>query len=146
MLDYHVKHERLTCIQLYAVYLDSENFTAVAQRLYVDPTTTNSLVRAALGVQLQQAARTELSKTSPYIDASALEAEAGEAFEALSKLLGDDEHFFARPNPGLFDASVFAYTHLILDDKMGWKRNRLGQLLRQHSNLVQHRDRLLNFF
>lgn len=131
--------------QLYALYVDSENFDAVARRLYVDASTTNPAVRAALALQLQQA-RAELLKTSTYIDAGALEAEAGEAFEALSTLLGDSVHFFDRPNPGLFDASVFAYTHLILDEKMGWKRDRLGQLLRRHENLVQHRERLLKFF
>jgi metaxin len=141
LLDHRIRNA-----WLYALYLDDENFDAVARRLYVDPTTTNPLVRAALAFELRQAAQTELRKTSQYVDASALEAEAGEAFEALSTLLGDDQHFFARPNPGLFDASVFAYTHLILDDKMGWKQNRLGQLLKQHTNLVQHRERLLSFF
>lgn len=95
---------------------------------------------------MQQAARDELLKSSTYIDVSALEAEAAEALEALSTLLGDNTHFFDRPNPGLFDASVFAYTHLILDKKMGWKYNRLEQLLLQHSNLVEHRERLLKFF
>ncbi|KAJ5793769.1 hypothetical protein N7457_000368 [Penicillium paradoxum] len=131
---------------LYMLYLDSENFEAVARPLYVNSTTSNSAVRAALGRQLQQAARDELLKTARYIDAADLEGDAAGAFEALSTLLGEDEHFFGRPNPGLFDASVFAYTQLILDDTMGWKRNRLGQLLKEHSNLVQHRDRLLKFF
>ncbi|RAL07168.1 putative mitochondrial outer membrane protein (Sam35) [Aspergillus homomorphus CBS 101889] len=141
LLDHRIRNA-----WLYALYIDSENFDAVARRLYVDPSTTNPIVRAALAVQLQQAARVELLKTSSFIDAGALEAEAGEAFEALSTLLGDSLHFFDRPNPGLFDASVFAYTHLILDEKMGWKRDRLAQLLRRHENLVQHRERLLNFF
>ncbi|CAI7647882.1 hypothetical protein PCG10_000782 [Penicillium crustosum] len=137
---------RIRSAWLYMLYLDSENFDAVARRLYVNPTTSNSAVRAALAHQLQQAARDELLKTSRYIDAAALESDAGNAFEALSTLLGEDEHFFGRPNPGLFDASVFAYTQLILDDTLGWKRNRLGQLLKEHPNLVQHRDRLLKFF
>ena len=96
--------------------------------------------------QLQQAARDELLKTSRYIDAADLEGDAANAFEALSALLGEDEHFFGRPNPGLFDASVFAYTHLILNEELGWKQNRLAQLLRKHNNLVQHRERLLRFF
>lgn len=96
--------------------------------------------------QLQQAARVELLKTSRYIDAADLEGDAANAFEALSALLGEDEHFFGRPNPGLFDASVFAYTHLILNEELGWKQNRLAQLLRKHNNLVQHRERLLRFF
>ncbi|PYH79138.1 mitochondrial outer membrane protein [Aspergillus uvarum CBS 121591] len=141
LLDHRIRNA-----WLYALYVDSENFDAVARRLYVDASTTNPAVRAALALQLQQAARAELLKSSTFIDAGALEAEAGEAFEALSALLGNSVHFFDRPNPGLFDASVFAYTHLILDEKMGWKRNRLGQLLRRHENLVQHRDRLLKFF
>ncbi|KAI9367809.1 hypothetical protein BJX61DRAFT_268085 [Aspergillus egyptiacus] len=131
---------------LYSLYLNHENFNAVARPLYVNPTTTNSAVRCVIASQLQQAARDELLKISPYIDASALEAEAAEAFEALSALLGNKLHFFDRPHPGLFDASVFAYTHLILDQKMGWKYNRLEQLLRQHENLVKHRERLLKFF
>lgn len=128
------------------LYLDSENFDAVARRLYVDPASSNVLVRATIGHQIQQAARDELLKTSNYIDAADLEGDAGGAFEALSTLLGEDEHFFGRPTPGLFDASVFAYTHLILDSTLGWKRNRLEQLLKEHPNLVQHRDRLLKFF
>jgi metaxin len=132
--------------KLYTLYLDDANFKAVAQRLYVNPSTTSSLVRAALGFQLQQAARNELLKTSQYIDVAALEGDAQNAFEALSTLLAEDEHFFGRPKPGLFDATVFAYTHLILDEGMGWKHNRLAQLLRQHTNLVQHRERLLRFF
>ena len=104
------------------------------------------MVRSALSIQLRQAARDELLKSSPYNDASELEAEAGNAFEALSTLLGDQQHFFGRPNPGLFDASVFAYTHLILDEGMGWKQSRLTQMLKKHGNLVQHRERLLSFF
>ncbi|KAL4915921.1 mitochondrial outer membrane protein [Aspergillus aurantiobrunneus] len=131
---------------LYHLYLNHDNFEAVARRLYVNPCTANSAVRTVLAAQLQQAARDEVLKSSQYIDVSALEAEAAEAFEALSTLLGDKTHFFDRPNPGLFDATVFAYTHLILDQKMGWKYNRLEQLLSQHENLVQHRERLLRFF
>ncbi|CAI7674242.1 unnamed protein product [Penicillium manginii] len=137
---------RVRTAWLYMLYLDSQNFEAVARRLYVDPATSNTLVRTALGLQLQQAARDELLKTSKYIDVAELEGDAGNAFEALSSLLGDDDHFFGRPNPGLFDASVFAYTHLILDDSLGWKQNRLAQLLREHQNLVQHREKLLGFF
>lgn len=128
------------------LYLDHDNFEAVARRLYVHPTTNSSVVRSALGVQLQQAARDELLKTSRYIEWADLEGDAGSAFEALSSLLGEDENFFGRPTPGLFDASVFAYTHLILDTGMGWKHNRLAQLLQRHPNLVQHRERLLGFF
>lgn len=141
-----MKYRELTYGQLYMLYLDSQNFETVARRLYVEPATSNALVQTALGIQLQQAARDELLKTSKFIDVADLEADAGNAFEALSSLLGNDDYFFGRENPGLFDASVFAYTHLILDESMGWKQNRLSQLLREHQNLVQHREKLLRFF
>lgn len=112
----------------------------------MDPATTSSVVRSALSVQLRQAARDELLKSYKYIDVSDLEAEADSAFEALSTLLGDQRHFFNRPKPGLFDASVFAYTHLILDEGMGWKQSRLRQMLKKYTNLVEHRERLLKYF
>ncbi|KAJ9202004.1 hypothetical protein DTO021D3_6367 [Paecilomyces variotii] len=131
---------------LYALYLDKDNFDAVARKRYIEPSTSNTLVRSVLATQLQQAARDELLKTTDYIDVSDLEAEADNAFEALSTLLGDNEYFFNRRTPGLFDASVFAYTHLLLDSNMGWKHNRLAQLLRKYSNLVQHRDNLFEKF
>lgn len=94
-------------------------------------------------MQLQHAARDELLKQSDFINVSDLEADAGDAFQALSTLLGENEFFFERDRPGLFDASVFAYTHLILDEGLKWKSNPLGHLLSKHKNLVQHRQRLL---
>jgi metaxin len=78
------------------------------------------------------------------IDVDDLYSEAEKAFEALSILLGGDLWFFgAGDGPTLFDASVFAYTHLILDEKMGWKEKRLVRTLRKRENLVEHRERLL---
>ncbi|GAD98394.1 mitochondrial outer membrane protein (Sam35), putative [Paecilomyces variotii No. 5] len=131
---------------LYALYLDKDNFDAVARKLYIEPSTSNAVVRSVLATQLQQAARDELLKTSDYIDVSDLEAEADNAFEALSTLLGENQYFFDRRTPGLFDASVFAYTHLLLDKSMGWRHNRLSVLLRKYKNLVRHRDNLFEKF
>lgn len=44
-------------------------------------------------------------------------AEAVAAFRALEATLQDSTtgYFFSAPAPGLFDAAVFAYTHLLLD-------------------------------
>lgn len=100
-------------------------------------------MQAALAIQLQQAARDELLKYSEFINVNDLEADADNAFEALAILLGTGEYFFNRDKPGLFDAHVFAYTHLILDDSLGWKYNRLAHLLSKHKNLVRHRQMLL---
>jgi metaxin len=54
-----------------------------------------------------------------------------------------NDWFFGNDKPALFDASVFAYTQLLLDDRMGWKEKKLCMALRRRENLVQHRERLL---
>lgn len=82
----------------------------------------------------------------PIIDVESLYAESDEAFSALADLLGEDEWFFGENRPSLFDASVFAYTHLLLDENMGWKveHERMGRALREGrwENLIAHRGRI----
>ena len=77
------------------------------------------------------------------IDAEALYRDCDNALEALSELLGDDEFFFGLRKPGLFDASVFAYTHIFLDVGLDWKQKRLQEALEQFGNLVEHRKRIV---
>lgn len=96
--------------------------------------------------QLCSAALTEIHKTTPSIAEDELIQDGQEALSALSTLLGSEEWFFGSQKPGMFDASVFAYTHLLLDDEMGWKVNQLGDALRMLDNLVSHRDRLLRLY
>ena len=71
--------------------------------------------------------------------------QAEEAFAALDTLLAKDDWFFGTSGPGLFDASVFAYTHLLLDDELakGWADTRLRDALRSRPGLIMHRDRIL---
>jgi metaxin len=133
----------LTHFQLYTLYLEPLNFSAVAYPLYVSPTSSNPLVRASISHQLRVAAEAELLKHTSIIDTDDLYSEADKAFEALSILLGEDSWFFGNNKPALFDASVFAYTQLLLDDELGWKEKKLCRALRRRANLVQHRDRLL---
>ena len=77
------------------------------------------------------------------IDAEALYRDGDKALEALAELLGDDEFFFGEKRPGLFDASVFAYTHIFLDEGLDWKQKRLQEALGQFGNLVEHRKRIV---
>ncbi|KAK2764335.1 hypothetical protein FQN54_009028 [Arachnomyces sp. PD_36] len=141
LLDHRIRNAWLCTL-----YLNNQNFDAIARKLYIEPSTSNSLVRIAMARQLQQAARDELLKYSDFIDVDDLEIEAKKAFSALSTLLGDEEYFFGRETPGLFDASVFAYTYLLLDESLGWKQNPLAIHLKAHDNLVQHQKRLVERF
>ena len=90
--------------------------------------------------------------------------DATEAFESLSALLGDGCWFFSaagennsgqatNDTPSLFDASVFAYTHLILDSTeagsvgiMGWNDNPLKGILERHESLVKHRNMIMRMY
>ncbi|KAL3422464.1 hypothetical protein PVAG01_06620 [Phlyctema vagabunda] len=138
LLDHRIRNA-----WLYTLYLEPKNFNNVAYQLYVSPTSSNPLVRAATSHQLRAAAEAELLKHASIIDADDLYSEADKAFEALSTLLGEDAWFFGGNKPALFDASVFAYTQLLLDESLGWEEKKLCRALRQRDNLVQHRERLL---
>jgi metaxin len=130
--------------QLYCIYL-SQNSTTIAEPLYILPTSANPFVRLTVARELQLAAEKELRKFSTVITAESLYHQAEEAFAALEMLLGKDDWFFGASRPGLFDASVFAYTHLLLDDGLGkgWLDTRLRDTLMSRKRLISHRNRIL---
>ena len=97
-----------------------------------------------LSHQLRNAAQAELLKQAPTIDVEALYRESKKALDALSELLGDDRYFFDEEKPGIFDAAVFAYTNILLDDGMQWEARRMNEDLASFKNLVGHRKRILD--
>lgn len=73
--------------------------------------------------------------------------EAEEAFSALSQLLGENDWFFELDRPSLFDANVFSYAHLLVNQGgLQWGENRLGGLLKQHENLLRHQERVMSMY
>ncbi|KAM3074241.1 hypothetical protein ACMFMG_002935 [Clarireedia jacksonii] len=129
---------------LHTLYLTPSNFSSVAWPLYIQSTSSVPLIRLITAYQLRSAASTELMKTASTIDTHSIYDEAEKAFEALSVLLGDEKWFFGEKEPTLFDASIFAYTYLLLDDAMGWKDRRLVEMVEKSGkgNLVRHSRRL----
>lgn len=99
-------------------------------------------MRLALSHQLRAAAESELLKQFTVIDVEAIYRESDKAFRALSELIGEDEYFFGEAQPSLFDASVFAYTNILLDEGLHWKDRRMREGLRECQNLVAHRRRI----
>jgi metaxin len=132
--------------QLYSIYL-SPNATSISEPLYILPTSSNPFVRLAVSHDLRRAAETELLKYSSVINADVLYKDAEEAFDVLETLLGGHRWFFGSERPGLFDASVFAYTHLLLDARFGgregWVDATLPEAVTQRRALCEHRDRIL---
>lgn len=110
------------------------------------PCSSVSLVSATISYQLRAAAEAEILKHSMIIDIDDLYSEAKNAFDAISTLLGEDMYFFGNMKPSLFDAAVFAYTHLLLDERMGWKETRLIKALEKHENLIAHRRRIYDTY
>ncbi|ERF77143.1 hypothetical protein EPUS_09316 [Endocarpon pusillum Z07020] len=134
---------RIRSAWLFTLYLDERNSEVVAKQLYIYPISSNALVQLSLYYQLKQAARDELLKTASYIREDEVYLEAENAFAAISTLLGDDVYFFGNDRPTLFDANIFAYTHLLLDESLNWQETRLADSLKKRENLVQHRQRIL---
>ncbi|KZF23605.1 hypothetical protein L228DRAFT_246412 [Xylona heveae TC161] len=183
LLDFRIRHA-----WLYNLYLEPLNFSTVAYPLYISPVSSNPAVRATVASQLTRAAAHELlthqassgssgcvadlnssswsilgnnsALAASYVDVDDLYSEAENAFDALEKLLGDeDEWFFGQAQPGMFDASVFAYTALLLrfdddvgvsdaveheqgSDKVVWQEKRLVKALKRRRNLVRHCRRI----
>lgn len=134
-------------MQLYSIYL-SQNFTSIAEPLYILSTSSNPFVRLTIARELRLAAEKELLKFSVIVSAETLYDQAEEAFTALDSLLGDNEWFFGAEKPGLFDASVFAYTHLLLDDGLGkgWLDTHLRDTLMSRQRLIAHRNKILKTY
>ncbi|KID87788.1 hypothetical protein MGU_05026 [Metarhizium guizhouense ARSEF 977] len=125
---------------LHALYI-SPRHTPLLARLYLPP---SPLVSTPLLHTLRSAATNEILKTTrrPLLLPEQLYSDARTAFQTLDTVLGFDEWFFGAPEPALFDAEVFAYTHLILDASFGWQDDALGACLEGCDRLVEHRNRL----
>jgi metaxin len=139
-------NHRIRSAWLITLYLDDRNSEAVAKHLYIYPTSSNPFVQMTLFQQLKKAAQDELLRSTRYAREDEVYVEAEKAFAALSILLNSDAYFFGEERPSLFDASVFAYTHLLLDESLNWQNKRLPDYLKSLKNLVQHRQRLLTSF
>ncbi|KAI1176615.1 hypothetical protein F4777DRAFT_265981 [Nemania sp. FL0916] len=139
LLDHRVRNA-----WLYTLYLSPAN-AGLLTSLYIDPTTRSPLVRATLTYQLRHAAELEIIKSTgrDAIDPATLYKGAREAFAALDTVLGDEAWFFGSQVPGLFDATVFSYTHLILHEGFAWGNRRLNDIVKEFPRLVDHRDRIL---
>ncbi|KAK5131054.1 hypothetical protein LTR08_001339 [Meristemomyces frigidus] len=128
---------------LFQLYLSPAN-RSVVHRLYIAPCSSNLFIQLTIAHQLRAAAESEFVKscsTNTLVEDDIMR-DAESALEALATLLGEDDWFFGQGKPGLFDASVFAYTQLVLDEGMQWSENKLGELVRSHGSLVQHRERV----
>ncbi|GKT50301.1 metaxin-1 [Colletotrichum spaethianum] len=138
---------RLRTAWLHALYLAPANAPLLA-RLYIHPASNNPLVRLTLAHQVRSAAEAEVLKATraAVVDPERVYADARAALEALATLLdegGAGAWFFGCEAPTLFDASVFAYTHLLLDDGFGWVDRTLPDVVAAFPSLVSHRERLL---
>lgn len=138
---------RIRIAWLCQLYLAAPN-SQLLRRLYVDACSSQPLVRLAIEHQLRTAAEAEVVKASysHVISIHDIMRDAQEAFQALADLLGEDEWFYGQPSPSMFDASVFAYTQLILDEKLDWSYAPLKEKVSELPSLVRHRERILELY
>lgn len=129
---------------LYSLYLSRRN-SALLSDLYIAPASASQIIRRTKLHQLRQAAEAEILKSigTPAVDASTLYDLAKHAFRALDDMLGDNDWFFGTPAPTIFDATVFSYTHPLLDENLHWENQELTDIVMAYPNLVDHRNRIL---
>ncbi|KAF7522668.1 hypothetical protein G7054_g12059 [Neopestalotiopsis clavispora] len=139
LLDHRIRNA-----WLYTLYLSPANSQLLSE-LYIAPVSATGLVQMTVRYQVQRAAEAEILQSVGMVkvDPEVLYRDAEQAFDALAAALGSGDWFFGNSRPGLFDAALFAYTHLLLDESLPWADTRLGDSLRKFHNLVEHRDSIL---
>ncbi|KAF4552635.1 Glutathione S-transferase-like protein 6 [Elsinoe fawcettii] len=133
---------RLRRAWLHQLYLSPPN-TPLLTTLYATHSSSPLITFSTLHT-LRAAASAEISKSNSTgtITEAALQEEGQQALDALEELLEKDDWFFGAKEPGLFDAAVFAYTHLLLEEELEWGWNGLGGYLKGKRGLVGHRRRV----
>ncbi|KAG6038226.1 hypothetical protein E4U41_004419 [Claviceps citrina] len=143
---------------LYTLYVDPIH-TALLSRLYLPSSSSPPLLQHSLLQTLRAAASAEILKTTrrAVIQPEQIFGDAKAAFAALEALLGGGggpgAWFSGGPEPGLFDAEVFAYTFLIGGQGEGgggggdgggldWVDGTLAACMGGFASLVDHRRRL----
>lgn len=107
--------------------------------------TGDPIVHRIIRRELRSEVEAELVKIRPgcVVDGDDIYADAEAALEALSTVLGEeDAWFFGAEEPGLMDAAVFGYTHLILTLPWHEAEARLSAAVRRWENLVRHEERV----
>ncbi|KAI2601726.1 hypothetical protein GGR54DRAFT_645616 [Hypoxylon sp. NC1633] len=135
---------RIRTAWLYSLYLARSNSSLISH-LYVTPVSRSQVVRTTILYQLRNAAEAEILRSMgmSVVDSRALYDGAREAFGAISTLLGSRPWVFGTSEPSLFDATLFSYTHPLLDDRLAWEDRRLVEIVKEFPNLVEHRNRIL---
>ncbi|KAK6507292.1 hypothetical protein TWF481_005737 [Arthrobotrys musiformis] len=129
---------------LYALYIDPSNLSSLTVPKYTSPIPLWP-IPTILGSQMRQAAIDAIRKSSssPSLPSGTeIYTKALEAFKALSTLLGHDTWFFGASEAGIFDAEVFAYTHLLLNLEIEGSGGVVVEGLREFDNLAGHEERI----
>ncbi|KAK3900926.1 hypothetical protein C8A05DRAFT_45334 [Staphylotrichum tortipilum] len=138
---------------LCALYLDPSHADLLA-RLYARPASSSRAVQAALLAQLRAAAAEQIvtstggmvvttSAAAGGVDEESVYREAREAMEALAGMVGESGTgwVFGEARPGVFDAGLFSYTHLMME----FMGEGLGRMVSESGKgeLARHRGRML---
>ena len=127
---------RLIDWQQYHMYL-TPNFDALTVPSYIGSQSASAIVNILSAWELRQAARRELLKHSPKIDAESLYEDADRAFRALDNIMKRKREQNAPGGPSLLEASLFSYLFLLLElPREKWADRRLVDLLMKYPGLV----------
>lgn len=120
----------------------TDNFDEFIVPSYISSKTQSVAVQLYSATELRNAARTELSKTSPKIDAGAIYSAAESALAALNTVMARKMRLqgggYGDREPSLLEATLYAYLFLLLEmPAERWKDNRLPTMVRKYPELMR---------
>ncbi|KTW29409.1 hypothetical protein T552_01361 [Pneumocystis carinii B80] len=125
----------------YGFFIEPENFRQVTSLLYIKDAWPVSIFTKW---QLQNQIKKKLSvrQKNGLLNAKEIYADASHALHALSIKLGQDQWFFGTEVPSYIDATLFAYTYLVLSINL--PEDTLSHEVKKYENLVKHAERVSN--
>ncbi|KAG4303624.1 hypothetical protein PCANB_000044 [Pneumocystis canis] len=125
-----------------ACFIERENFQTVTGPCYVNDVWP---IRELIKWQLCRKIKKRLSdrQKTGLLNLNEIYADAAHALDAVAIRLGEDIWFFGAKNPTFIDATLFAYTYLVLSTQL--PGNTLMHALKKHTNLIDHATRLWKY-
>jgi metaxin len=114
------------------------NFDKFTVPSYIGTQSSSAFIRIINAWELRSAARAELKKHSPVVDADGLYQDADQAFAALENVLKRKNRMADAENraPSLLEATAFAYLFLLLETLYtAWADTRLVDVVRKYPEL-----------
>lgn len=126
----------------YNFFMEPENFNVICLLYVKEAWPVSIFMKWQLYNQIKK--KLSIRQKTGFLNGKEIYVDASHALHALSIKLGQDVWFFGAKSPSFIDATLFAYTHLILSTNL--PDDTLIHEIRKYKNLVEHSKRIYNMY